>query len=263
LSDGRDDGDAYDAVYLSPHLDDAALSCGGQIHRRVRHGERVLVVTAFTGDLPPEPLSDGAAKILHYMGLEPEEAMAVRRREDLDACDELGAEVEHWPLLESVFRRGAGGEVFYPTVSSIFADPAPADAAAVAGELEARLRALPAASAVVAPLGVGGHVDHRLLRDAAVRVFGPGIGRYEDFPYVRAFRALSRTLGRRSGWRSESVPLDRTDVDAKIRAVAAYRTQVGPLFRGVRRMPRAVRRYARKVGGERLWFPADAVSGER
>lgn len=256
-------GAVYDAVYLSPHLDDAALSCGGQIHRRVRRGERVLVVTAFTGDLPPEPLSDGAAKILHYMGLEPEEAMEVRRREDLEACDELGAEVEHWPLLEVIARRSSGGEAHYPTFGSIFAEPKAEDAAAVAGELEARLRALPAASAVVAPLGVGGHVDHRLLRDAAVRVFGPAVGRYEDFPYVRTFRALSRTLGRRSRWRSESIPLDRSDVDAKIRAVAAYRTQVGPLFRGVRRMPRAVRRYARKIGGERLWFPADAVAGER
>lgn len=23
---------SYDALYLSPHLDDAALSCGGQLH---------------------------------------------------------------------------------------------------------------------------------------------------------------------------------------------------------------------------------------
>ncbi len=36
---------AYDHVYLSPHLDDAALSCGGAIARHVAAGQRVLVVT--------------------------------------------------------------------------------------------------------------------------------------------------------------------------------------------------------------------------
>jgi LmbE family N-acetylglucosaminyl deacetylase len=41
--------DFYAHVYLSPHLDDAVLSCGGLIHRQVRAGQPPLVITLFSG----------------------------------------------------------------------------------------------------------------------------------------------------------------------------------------------------------------------
>ena len=50
-------------VYLSPHLDDAVLSCGGMIHRQAQAGERVVVVTVCAGDPPPGPLSDFARSL--------------------------------------------------------------------------------------------------------------------------------------------------------------------------------------------------------
>src|ERR671924_35132 len=46
--------DVYDHVYLSPHLDDAALSCGGAIARHSSAGARVLVVTICTALPSPE-----------------------------------------------------------------------------------------------------------------------------------------------------------------------------------------------------------------
>ena len=42
----------YDLIYLSPHLDDAALSCGGQIARFRGEGRSVLIVTVTAGDPP-------------------------------------------------------------------------------------------------------------------------------------------------------------------------------------------------------------------
>ena len=91
---------AYDAIYLSPHLDDAVLSCGGQIHRRTRNGERVLILTVFTQDLAPEITSEATKTVLDMMGLSAEEAMAVRRKEDAAACRMLGADLIHCPLPE-------------------------------------------------------------------------------------------------------------------------------------------------------------------
>ena len=41
----------YNHVYLSPHLDDIALSCAGRIAAQVAAGELVLVVTVFSGSL--------------------------------------------------------------------------------------------------------------------------------------------------------------------------------------------------------------------
>ncbi len=41
--------DGYRHIVLSPHLDDAALSCGGFIARMTAAGERVLVVNVCSG----------------------------------------------------------------------------------------------------------------------------------------------------------------------------------------------------------------------
>jgi len=253
---------SYDAIYLSPHPDDGALSCGGQIFRRVARQERVLLVTVFAGDAPAEPLGECARKILFHMGLPAGEAMALRRREDRQACRELGADFDHWPLPECIFRRSPStGRVLYPSRRDIFREPAAEDERILA-ELESRLRALPPAPSVFAPLAVGGHVDHRLTRRAAERVLSTAVGCYEDFPYVRRFRALGTALGGKAGWRPEVVALEPQDLAAKVRALAAYPSQLAGLFGGAERMARTVRRYARKVGGERLWYRREQVGSQ-
>ncbi|WP_322493922.1 hypothetical protein [Chloroflexus sp.] len=43
---------SYQHIILSPHLDDAALSCGGSIAAAVAADEPVLVVTICTAALP-------------------------------------------------------------------------------------------------------------------------------------------------------------------------------------------------------------------
>ncbi len=39
----------YKHIYLSPHYDDAALSCGGSIHKQATQQEPVAVITVFAG----------------------------------------------------------------------------------------------------------------------------------------------------------------------------------------------------------------------
>ena len=74
----------YDSIYLSPHLDDAALSCGGRISAQRRAGERVLVITVFSGG---EHGTGGSGGVFAAF-----EDMAARRREDEQAMDVLGAD---------------------------------------------------------------------------------------------------------------------------------------------------------------------------
>ncbi|MEM6797489.1 MAG: PIG-L family deacetylase [Acidobacteriota bacterium] len=244
----------YDGIVLSPHLDDAALSCGGRIHRRTARGEKVLVVTVFTGDVPEGPLPELAAQVLLSMGLRRDEAMERRREEDERACEILGAELMHWPYLECPLRRGAGGAPLYQDYRGLFGQPSPEDEALIEDLAEA-MRGLPRADHLVAPLAVGSHVDHHLVRRAAERAFGDRLAFYEDFPYVRKTFALGRALGKRRAWREESLALGLDDVRAKVDSVAAYRSQIAPLFGDEAIMERRVRRWVRKVGGERQWFP--------
>ena len=84
----------YRYVYLSPHLDDAVLSCGGLIHRQRQEGESVLVVTIFAGSADQAAASDFATSLCRSWGLGPDPVMA-RRIEDQRALSFLSAEYRH------------------------------------------------------------------------------------------------------------------------------------------------------------------------
>jgi LmbE family N-acetylglucosaminyl deacetylase len=78
------------AVALSPHLDDAAFSCGGTLARLAQAGWEVAVCTAFTLSVP-NPSGFALACQLDK-GLPPEaDYMAIRRAED--------AHVDHVQLV--------------------------------------------------------------------------------------------------------------------------------------------------------------------
>src|SRR3954449_7408206 len=100
----------YDWIYLSPHLDDAALSCGGQIFAASQGGERVLIVTITAGN-PVGSVSSYAASL--HSRWELVDATEARRQEDLAACAILGAESLHWAVPDCIYRVDAQGNPFY------------------------------------------------------------------------------------------------------------------------------------------------------
>src|SRR5512147_2981800 len=86
----------YDHVYLSPHLDDAALSCGGAIARYSESEARVLVTTICTAAPPPEAsFSSFASELHHKWGLPAATAVEARLHEDTRAMEQLGAD-SYW-----------------------------------------------------------------------------------------------------------------------------------------------------------------------
>lgn len=231
---------SYDHLYLSPHFDDAALSCGGQIARHTAAGQRVLIVTITGGDPPPEPASD-TVRALHERwadsltteGVGAVKAMVAQRRaEDRAAAAVLGADTLHLSFLDCIYRCGPDGASHYPGPTDMFGSPAAADAA-TEDALAETFAALPPAGRVYLPLGVGGHVDHLATRRAAGRVFAAPVY-YEDYPYTAWPGALAAVLppatrGRRT---AGTVWLSAADLATKIAAVAAYASQLSSFFSG-------------------------------
>ena len=239
----------YQAIYLSPHLDDAVLSCGGQLAARVRRGERVLVATLAAGD-PVRPLPP-LARALHAEW-KLDDSCEARREEDRRACGRLGAEVFHVVLPDAMYRRHpATGEPLYPDLGAVFGRPHPEDSARA--EWTEAIRCLPAAEEVVAPLGAGGHVDHRLVRLAAEAVHGAALLYYEDYPYAAKWRAVRREAWPPWRWRAQRIALSPEDVADRLAATAAYESQTAMLFGGAGNLDAHVRRTVRRVGGERIW----------
>ena len=66
-------------IYISPHLDDAVLSCGGMIRQQVQQGERVQVWTVCAKENPYPQLSE-FAQTLHDRWETGNETVAIDRK---------------------------------------------------------------------------------------------------------------------------------------------------------------------------------------
>lgn len=240
-----------DWVYLSPHLDDVVFSCGGRIALQVRAGMEVWVVTVCAGS-PEGPLSDHARLLHAYWGLGTD-APAARREEDRAALALLGAVAVHWDFRDCIYRRAPDGRFLYPNQPALWGPVAEEDGA-MREALARRIAELPAAVLCV-PLGAGGHVDHRLVRQAAERTGRPLVY-YEDYPYAGEAGKVEEALGA-GDWESEVVPLDEAALEAKIAAALCYRSQITSFWADEADLAAHFRAYAVAVGGgkpaERYW----------
>jgi LmbE family N-acetylglucosaminyl deacetylase len=201
------------------------------------------------------------------------DVMAKRRLEDERYAYFAEASVVFLDLPDAVFRGyGSDDELLgMPRVD----DTAPLD---VLRREIARLEP----QKVYLPLGVGGHVDHRLMREVGMGLLDdatgwtmPGpewAGRvvfYEDFPYAwwNEFRQLDDLPPGELSSLPEGVSLtaDYADIgdqlERKITGISIYESQVDRLFGSTKAMADAVRAYARsmaELGGvpgaaERYW----------
>jgi LmbE family N-acetylglucosaminyl deacetylase len=250
-------------VVLSPHLDDAALSCGAMMIHACQTIP-VTVATLFTEAGPP-PYTLSARRYLHQVGAKDAPALyRQRREEDRAALQPLGITCVHAGLVDAPFRRQPGNQAgswwvrLMPELAHIYPIyrlniTSGRIAAADAGTLSAAaslIQRLAAAghALVLAPLGVGRHVDHVLVRTAAERS-GADIAYYSDFPHNQHHPA-DRAFIKRNALIEARWPLS---LEAKAELVRAYGTQTGALFPGGR-IP---------LVPEVFFFPPETPSGAR
>jgi len=355
-------------VFVAPHPDDVALSCGGLIASLRELGQNVAILTLYSGTGPTDRLTPYQREALgfgskavwpvteafnraHLEADFPADSAAApwqAAREDLDATqgDADAAARRFWqrsswyrranihaeslagqPLIDDVPAQGAvlttelteaaaAGEtmatrrlederfaafaeasiIWLDLPDAVFRgyegddqllgepradDPAPAD-------LLRREIARLEPQRIYLPLGIGGHVDHQLARDAGIALLhdarrwvmpGPDYSRmtafYEDFPYSY-WEDFSR-LEDMPGGSIPGIPGDLSvnpefadvsdQLERKIRGISLYDSQLERLFLDRKAMGDAVRSYAAKVadiggvsGGaaERYWVTTPA-----
>ncbi len=245
---------AYDSIYLSPHLDDAALSCGGQIFQQTRAGQHVLIVTITAGDPAVSTMSE-YAQSLHTRWALVVDAVAARRAEDMTANQILGADTLHWAVPDCIYRYHPDtGAPFYVSDADIFGEVAPAEMSLV-NKLARQMADLPDATRVFAPLTIGHHVDHVLTRAAAELQFGArNLVYYEDYPYAEKAGAREAVLlTEQAKWQAEVIALTEADVQAKIEAIFAFKSQLSTFFDSRQHIEQRIHDFTAAVGGEQIW----------
>jgi LmbE family N-acetylglucosaminyl deacetylase len=146
-------------VVLSPHLDDAVVSAW---HVLTGGGE-VLVVNFFAAVPPDDSAPTMADRLAGFTSSA--ELVKTRHEEDRNALALVGCQAITLDFIEDQYR----------------AQPVSVD------ELgEGFLARVPAAASVIAPVAIGGHPDHRLIRDVGLRLASEGhaVELYGDIPYI-------------------------------------------------------------------------------
>lgn len=272
------------ALFISPHLDDAILSCGGYINHLHSQGIKVVVPTIFTADYNGEtPLSELAQSNLRKwaLGAYP---FAKRCEEDRSAALCLGAEELHLGFQDCIFRQDAHGNFLY-TRRVIDVPVHSFDLDHLVSALKKSLDELLLKYAgrnvrIFCPLGLGAHVDHLLVRLAVEVVSSPEmIAYYEEFPYALRTNVNGSQIESMS---PRTVRLSQSDLQARLSASSEYISQIPGLFpsrwemfhqimdarlpasrkiypihynvpASIKRMDTFIRKYSKTIGGERYW----------
>jgi LmbE family N-acetylglucosaminyl deacetylase len=251
---------AASAVFLAPHYDDVALSCGGTVARLADSGATPLVVTIF-GGTPAGPLTRFASDMHSLWGVGPGGAIALRRAEEQCAERVLGARSIWLEFADAIYR-----EDRYTSDPQLFGTIHPAEADLAAEIKQALLSVLAAydvaATVFYVPLAVGNHVDHQHVLAAGMRLAAAGheVWAYEDFPYAGdpAWRdsidAHARSV---TSNQSRLDLLTPQQLARRVESVLCYRSQLDVIFRHQGDPAAAIQRYAHIVGqgqpAERFW----------
>lgn len=237
-------------IYLSPHFDDVALSCGGLVWEQVRSGAKVSIWTVCAGEPPLKPFST-YAQDLHTRWGTGQDAVLVRRAEDLLSCQRLGATSRHLSIPDAIYRHSpVDGAPLYNSDSELFSETHVEESDLWESMRQELIQSLPPSCELVCPLALGGHIDHRL-----VRIGAEGLERqmwyYADFPYV-----VDLDLDQDTNVASmphRVFPVSENGLSAWIEAVEAHASQISTFWIDLDQMRAAIRGFWGPLEGIRLW----------
>lgn len=239
-------------IYISPHFDDAVLSCGGLIWEQTHSGIPVEIWTVNAGDPPPGPVSDLITRI-HTMWNtgSPQETVALRRIEDQNAARWVGAMVRHLDGVDAIYRRTNTGSLMY--TQDVFDPIHPREDSIVEQVARMLARNLTQYDTLVCPLALGGHVDHVITRQAA-ETLGRPLWYYADIPYL--FRHEDELTPAVEAMNGKTFFISAEGLSAWQESIAAHASQISSLFADVQDMQIQIKNYRQSRSGLTIWDKA-------
>lgn len=145
---------------VSPHIDDALLSCGILMQRRLASGDNVFVLNIFSAGTNSEN----------------------RQKEEKAAQGKIGVKPFFLNELDAPDRSDE-----YKNLQSLFFGPLRDDHSPFIDHVKSRIEDFFGEHGITEalfPLGAGTHIDHRIAHEAGRRMAGFPIRFYEDRPYI-------------------------------------------------------------------------------
>lgn len=256
-------------LFISAHLDDVVISCGDYIYELIQHNNNVLIATVFTGE---DAELSMLARILHRkfgLGLN---AMEIRRQEDKNAIELLGASYLHLNLLECIYRKKRDNAHVYKKLTDIFNVNLNTERAVIDDLITVFLNNINLNSyqKIYIPLGIGRHVDHCIVRTAVeqyLQIAGSNsmdkLFYYEDMPYVCYNNNLNWKLEQAdvaTGLHEVFFHLPYQNLKIKIQAIEQYRSQLKMLWISKYSMLKQMSKHVRMAKLEHLNYSKECYS---
>jgi LmbE family N-acetylglucosaminyl deacetylase len=236
-------------IYISPHFDDAVLSCGGLIWEQTHSGIPVEIWTVNAADPPPGPPSDLITRVhSDWKTGTPLETVEVRRIEDQNAARRLGATVLHLDLVDAMYRRTNTGSLMY--TRDVFDPIHPRENNIIEKTTHQLSQNLTQYDTIVCPLGLGSHVDHIITRKAAEALARP-VWYYADIPYL--FKHESELAPAVEGMHAKTFFISAKGLAAWQEGISAYVSQVSSLFGDLNTMQTQITNYLETRNGLTIW----------
>jgi LmbE family N-acetylglucosaminyl deacetylase len=214
--------------FLSPHLDDAVLSCGNLMEILNDNHKQITVISIFTSSGTGIEVTPQARYFLEKTGHSRLAAklFSARKIEDKHALAMYGASFVHLDYIDAAFRLTPDNTApLYRTEKQQFSGIISSSDYKLVDAIAQAVVSFAGDNAhntmLLSPIGFGGHADHVISRMAGLKT-GLECVHWADYPYVSSIRSdlnahmiLSAELLKKK---------------LKVQAISCYKTQLHLLF---------------------------------
>lgn len=215
-------------IFISPHFDDAVLSCASLIEELVSKGKKVVVATVFTKG-KSETITPQAMAFLKDCGYgNAVKLFSDRKTEDIRACSFLKIEFKHLSFVDAAWRT-SNGKPIYKTAAQQFSGFISKNDRQIIGQISTEIKHIiskDSAPLMLIPLGIGNHADHLIARAAAEKTDCQKLY-WEDYPYNIKKRSFTQRMFKNI---KHKCVLKIKWSDGKNQAINFYKSQIKSLF---------------------------------
>lgn len=216
-------------VFVSPHLDDAVLSCGYLLEKLKEANKNILIITVFTKctKVPPTPQAINFIEICGYdSGLH---LFKNREKEDIEALKIFSAQHAFLGFTDAAWRLDRKRLPIYKTQKIQFSGRISMKDKHIINNIKQELKKYLQYknSLILAPLGVGNHVDHVIINNI-VRKFKQNAIFWEDFPYNRNKNDVWKGIKRANAINIFTIKNSKNELKEK--AIKKYKSQIKSIF---------------------------------
>jgi len=244
-------------LIISPHLDDAVLSCGDLIDKLVKEKNNVDVITVFSKEMKKNDLSEAAIRF-HNNCFLPVNPMKHRKEEDKLAHEYLKCNSLYLDLPECLYRKH-NNKFLYPDLDNIY--HLEEDDSKIIKEIENRLiKIINNYDYILCPLGLGGHADHIACNKAVNNIIPKIKGQlyfYEEVAYVCYYYRENSKSNWGDNLKNKLVELSEQNFNNKIKSILLYRSQLNILWSNYEQMYNDLNTFSKKYSKKRcirLWY---------